>query len=154
MTDLSKVVADADVLAADLLIGGPARDALDLVRSHSWLQLVASDELLDDAQAVIADLADPGLAADWREAIEDLRTPVEQPPGDHPGLASALHGDAVQLLSFDDRLTSAKGGVTIRKYVEVSVKHPDAYVQLFDPERMYPEIVGGEYPGPDRDPRA
>lgn len=154
MSDLSRVVADADVLAADLLVGGAAREALDLVRSHSWLELVASDPLLDDAEAVIERLADPELAADWREAIEELRVSVDQPPGDHPGLASALHGDAVQLLSFDDRLTSAKAGASIRKYVEVSVKRPDAYVRLFDPEQMYPEIVGGEYPGPDRDPRA
>jgi hypothetical protein len=33
--DPTRVVADADVLAADLLVGGVARDALDHVRAHS-----------------------------------------------------------------------------------------------------------------------
>ena len=54
--DPTWVVADADVLAADLLCGeaaeNPARTALDHVRRHSWMSLVASDPLLDDAQAV------------------------------------------------------------------------------------------------------
>ncbi|HMB50092.1 MAG TPA: hypothetical protein VKM69_05475, partial [Natronoarchaeum rubrum] len=55
--DPARIVAGADVLAADALVGGPARAALDHVRSHSWIDLVASDHLLDDAEAVIADLA-------------------------------------------------------------------------------------------------
>ena len=149
----ARVVADADVLAADLLRGGDAREALDHCRRHSWVQLVATDELLDDAEAVIADLGDGALAADWRAKVEPWRVRVEQRRGDHPALASAHAGEAAHLLSFDERLRSAKAGATLRKYVDVSVKHPRAFARLFDPERLYPAILDGEYPGPDRDPR-
>ncbi|MFB6354291.1 MAG: hypothetical protein ABEJ92_09415, partial [Halobacteriales archaeon] len=62
---MARVVADADVLAADLLCGGSAREALDLVRAHDWVTLVASEPLLDDAATVVADLADGDLADDW-----------------------------------------------------------------------------------------
>ena len=126
-----RFVADADVLAADLLLGGSAREAVDLARSHSWVTLVATDPLLD------------GLAET-----------VDQPAGDHPGLAAASHGEATQLLSFDEGLGSAKTGATLRKYLDVSVRTPAAFVRLFDPESIYEVAVGGEYPGPDRDPRA
>lgn len=152
--DPARVVADADVLAADLLCGGDARDALDHCRRHSWVRLVATDELLDDAEAIVADLTDASLAADWREKVEDWRVRVEQPPGDHPALASAHAGEAAHLLSFDERLRSAEVGTTLRKYVDVSVKHPHAFARLFDPEKLYPAVADGEYPGPDRDPRA
>jgi hypothetical protein len=149
-----RFVADADVLAADLLRGGAARDALDLARCHSWVTLVATDPLLDDAEAVIGECADPALAADWREKIEALAETVDQSAGDHPGLAAAYHGAATQLLSYDETLRSAKTGATLRKYVAVSVRTPEAFVRLFDPDAMYEVAVGGEYPGPDRDPRA
>ncbi|WP_435100507.1 DUF7384 family protein [Halarchaeum sp. P4] len=152
--DVSRVVADADVLAADLLVGGDARDALDVVRAHSWVTLVASDPLLDDAEAVIADLADADLAADWRERIEGLVEPVDHPDGDHPALASAAHGNAAHVLTFDDALRNAKTNATVKKYVTTSFTTPKGFARLFDPERLYPEIVGGDYPGPDRDPRA
>jgi hypothetical protein len=151
--DPARVVADADVLAADLLCDGDARGALDHCRRHSWVQLVATDELLDDAEAVIADLADASLAADWRAKVEPWRVRVEQTSGDHPALASAHAGEAAHLLSFDEGLRSAKTGATLRKYVDVSVKHPRAFARLFDPERLYPAVADGEYPGPDRDPR-
>jgi hypothetical protein len=150
----ARLVADADVLAADLLVGGPARDALDLVRAHDWVTLVASDPLLDDAGTVIADCADADLAADWRGTIEDLRDHVSHPAGDHPALASAYNGDAPHLLTFDDGLQSAQAGAALRKHVDVSVRDPRAFVTLFDPESLYEVVVGGEYPGPDRDPRA
>ncbi|MFC3477496.1 DUF7384 family protein [Halobacterium litoreum] len=150
----ARVAADADVLAADLFVDGDARDALDHVRSHSWVELVASDPLLDDAEAVVADLGDDGLAADWREKIEGLATLVDHPAGDHPALAAAYHGDAAHVLTYDERLRSAKAGVELKKRVDLSVKAPDAFARLFDPERLYPEVVGGDYPGPDRDPRA
>ncbi|MDZ7700894.1 MAG: hypothetical protein U5J98_01855 [Halobacteriales archaeon] len=150
----ARLVADADVLAADLLCGGPARDALDLARAHDWVTLVASGPLLDDAEVVIAALADDGLAADWRERIESLAEPVEHPAGDHPAIASAYRGDAGHVLSFDEGLRSAAAGVAIRSRVETSVKHPDAFARLFDPASMYEVAVGGDYPGPDRDPRA
>ncbi|WP_338729975.1 hypothetical protein [Haladaptatus sp. DJG-WS-42] len=150
----ARVVADADVLAADLLVGGPAREALDHIRRHSWVELVATDELLDDAEATISRLADTELAADWREHIEALRVRVEQPDHDHPALASAYHGGAAHILSFDEGLRSAKAGAAMQKRVKTSVKHPDAFAKLFDPQSLYEVVVGGAYPGPDRDPRA
>jgi hypothetical protein len=150
----ARVVADSDVLAADLFVDGAARACLDLVRGHSWLTLVASDPLLDDAHAVIERLATPDLATDWRERVEHLREPVDQPSADHPALASASHGGAMHVLSYDDRLTSATGNTLIRDRVETAVRTPDAFASLFDPAKLYPEIVGGEYPGPDQDTRA
>ncbi|QHS18368.1 hypothetical protein GWK26_10895 [haloarchaeon 3A1-DGR] len=150
---MDRIVADADVLAADLLVGGAARAALDTVRRHSWLTLVATPELLADARAVIADLADPALASAWHALAADRIVLVEQPPGDHPALAAAYHGGAMHVLSFDPALTSAAAGVAIRDRVPISVREPQAFVAVFDPERVYPTVVGGEYPGPDRDPR-
>lgn len=148
-----RIVADADVLAADLLVGNEAREAIDFVRSHSWLTLVASAPLLDDAEAVIRQLADEPLASDWRQRIETLADLVEHPPEDHPAIASAYHGDAAHLLSFDPGLRSASAGAAVRARVETSIKHPGAFVNLFEPSRAYEEVVGGEYSGPDRDPR-
>jgi hypothetical protein len=152
--DPACIVADADVLAADLLRDGDARGALDLVRAHSWISLVAGDPLLADAHAVIAQLAAPSLADDWRERIDELRVRVEHPSEDQPALASAAAGDAAHLLSFDESLRTAETGVRIREHVATSVKHPAGFCGLFDPETLYPTIVGGDYPGPDRDPRA
>ncbi|GAA0647841.1 DUF7384 family protein [Salarchaeum japonicum] len=148
------VVADADVLAADLLCGGAARDALDHVRAHSWTTLVVSDPLLDDAHAVIAELADADLADAWRDRISELGEFVEHPEGDHPGLACAYHGNAAHLVTFDDSLQSVEANASLKQYVTTSVKSPDAFARLFDPERLYPVVADGEYPGPDRDPRA
>lgn len=149
----ARIVADSDVLAADLLVGGDARDCLDQIRRHSWLTLVASDPLLADTEAVIERLADTELAVDWRERIDTLRESVDQPTGDQPALASAYHGGAMHVLSFDERLTGPTGNTMVRDRVETAVRTPDAFVRLFDPAKLYPEIVGGEYPGPDRDPR-
>ncbi|WP_380678416.1 DUF7384 family protein [Salinigranum sp. GCM10025319] len=150
----ARVVADADVLAADLLVGGPSRAALDHLRRHSWTTLVASDALLDDAEAVVERAADASLAADWRERVEAWREPVDHPDGDHPGLASAYRGGAMHLLSFDDRLASPQAGAALQGRVPLSVRHPHAFATLFDAESLYREVVGGAYPGPDRDPRA
>jgi predicted nucleic acid-binding protein len=150
----ARIVADSDVLAADLLVGGDARECLDHVRRHSWLTLVASDPLLDDAEAVIERLADADLAADWRDRIEGLHDSVDQPDGDHPALASAYHGGAMHVLSFDDRLTGAKGNRMVRDRVETAIRTPHAFARLFDPEKLYPEVESGDYPGPDREPRA
>ena len=150
----ARVVADADVLAADLLVGGDARAALDHVRSHSWVRLVASDALLADAEAVVADLSDPDLAADWRERIEREREPVDHPEGDHPALASAYRGEAAHVLSYDESLRSAKTGMALKEHMQVSVRTPDAFATLFDAEALYDLVEGGTYPGPDRDPRA
>ncbi|WP_225332751.1 DUF7384 family protein [Halomicrobium urmianum] len=153
MSDAARVVADADVLAADLLVGGAAREALDRVREHSWVTLIASDALLDDAEATIATLADDELAGDWRERIERERETVEHPEGDHPGLASAYRGDAAHLLSYDDSLRSSAAGLSIQPHADLSVRLPDAFARLFDAASLYEATHDGDYPGPDRDPR-
>jgi predicted nucleic acid-binding protein len=151
----TRVVADADVLAADLLCGdGPARTALDHVRRHTWMTLVASDPLLDDAQAVIEALSEPSLAADWRDRIGAERERIEHPAGDHPALASAYRGGAAHLLSYDEGLRSAETGAALQSHMQVSVRPPDAFARLFDPASLYAAVEGGEYPGPDRDPRS
>lgn len=151
--DPARVVADADVLVADLLVGGDARAALDHVRRHSWVDLVASDLLLDDAQAVVAELADDDLAANWRTRVEDERIDVDHPDGDHPALASAYRSSAAHLLSFDESLTSARANLSLQSHVTVSVRPPDAFANLFDPESLYESLYDEDYPGPDRDPR-
>lgn len=153
--DPTRVVAAVDVLAADLLVGGDARAALDHVREHSWVALLASDELLAETERLVADHADPELAADHRKRLEAERVRVEQPPDDHPALASAYQGDAAHLLSYDERLGSAKAGLTLQPRVSLSIRPPDAFATLFDPESLYKTVDGhdGEYPGPDRDPR-
>jgi predicted nucleic acid-binding protein len=148
------VTADADVLAADLLVGGPARAALDHVREHSWVTLVASDPLLDDAEAVVRTLGDDDLARDWRDRIERECNLVSHPADDHPALAAAYRGGAMHLLTLDDSLLSASAGAALRGRVETSPRHPRAFATLFDAESLYREVVGGDYPGPDRDPRA
>ncbi|WP_135806776.1 DUF7384 family protein [Halorussus marinus] len=152
-TDPARIVADADVLAADLLVGGAAREALDAVRAHSWVKLVASDPLLDDAEAVVAALADEDLARAWRDRIEDLRVAVDHPPGDHPALASAYRGGAAHLLSYDDDLRNAKAGAELGSRLDVSVKTPAGFAGLFDAASLYEAVEGGEYPGPDTDAR-
>lgn len=150
--DPAAVVADADVLAAELLVGGSAREALDAVRSHSWVRLVASEPLLDDTEAVIERLADAELATDWRERMEADAELVEHQPGDHPALASAFAAAAAHVLTLDESLTSAKAGVGLQSYGKVSVRTPEAFAAVFDPAALYPEVEGGEYPGPDREP--
>ncbi|MFB6103545.1 MAG: hypothetical protein ABEJ57_00475 [Halobacteriaceae archaeon] len=151
--DPVRVVADADVLAADLLVGGPDREALDALRAHSWTTLVASDPLLDDAEAVIAALGDDALATDWRARIADWATIVDHPPEDHPALSCAVHGEAAHILTHDPALTSAETGARLHR-LETSAKPPAAFARRFDPATLYAATVGGEYPGPDRDPRA
>lgn len=147
------VVADADVLAADLLVDGDAREALDIIRAHSWIDLVASKHLLNEAEAIIAELANEDLATDWRSKIEERVRLVDHPPEDHPALASAVAGNAAHVLSFDDGLRSAQVGLTLNVRTSVSIKHPRGFATLFDPERLYPAVMDDEYPGPDTDPR-
>lgn len=151
--DPTRIVVDADVLAADLLVGGAARETMDTVRSHSWLDLVATEPLLGDAAAVIETLADPAMADEWREAVADLVTVVEQPAGDHPALAAAYRGNATQIVSLDDRLRSPEAGATLREYLDVSVRSPDAFNAVVDPATMYGLAFEDSYPGPDRKPR-
>lgn len=150
---LARVVADSDVLVADLLVGGDSRASLDSIRRHSWMTLLASDALLDDAEATIVELADADLATDWRTTIGSLVELVDHPADDHPALATAAAGDARHVLSLDEALQTATAGANIRARAETSVKHPAAFARLFDPAAIYPVAVGGPYPGPDRDPR-
>jgi predicted nucleic acid-binding protein len=150
----ARVVAAADVLAADLLVGGPARAALDHVREHSWVTLVASDPLLDDAAAVIRSLGDAEMARGWRVRVVEECELVAHPDDDHPALAAAYRGGAMHLLTLDDALLSASAGAALRGRVETSPRHPRAFASLFDAESLYREVVGGDYPGPDRDPRS
>jgi hypothetical protein len=147
------IVADADVLTADLFGGRSARDALDMVRSHSWLELIATEQLLDDAEAGIRTLGDSDLADGWRAAIADIITLVEQPPGDHPALAAAYHGEAAHIISLDERLTSVGAGATLKPRLDVSIRSPDAFVAIIDPAAIYELAFEEPYPGPDRDPR-
>ena len=149
----ARVVADADVLAADLLVDGDARRALDHLRGHSWTTLLASEALVDDAEAVVVDLTDAALAGAWRERVSAWCEFVAHPPGDNPALATAYRGGAMHLLSYDDRLLSAKAGAELGSRLSVSARHPGAFATLFDAESLYREVEGGEYPGPDRDPR-
>ncbi|MEY7851285.1 hypothetical protein AB7C87_19045 [Natrarchaeobius sp. A-rgal3] len=149
----ARVVADPVVLATDLFVGGDARDALDHVRRHSWVELVASDPLLEETERLVTELGDTDLAADHRSRLEDERVRVEHPPEDHPALASAYQGGAAHLLTYDERLTSAKAGLTMQPRVSISARPPDAFARLFDPKSLYEAVEGDEYPGPDRDPR-
>ncbi|EMA35474.1 DUF7384 family protein [Halobiforma nitratireducens] len=149
----ARVVADETVLAADLLVGGDAREALDHVRRHSWVDLVASDHLLERTERLVADLTDADLAAAHRKRLETTRVAVDLPEDDHPALASAYRGNAAHLLSYDERLGSAKAGLSMQPHVSVSVRPPDAFANLFDPESLYEALEGSEYPGPDREPR-
>jgi hypothetical protein len=152
----TRVVAAPGVLVADLFLDGPERAALDPLRAHSWTTLVASDPLLDAAERAVARLAadaDDALAADWRARVERWREPVVHPAGDDPTLGSAYRGGAMHVLTEDDRLTSAAGGVAVRDRVETSVREPAAFAALFDPAGLYEHAVGETYEGPDRDPR-
>nr|WP_136689456.1 hypothetical protein [Halorhabdus amylolytica] len=151
-TDPTRVAAGADVLAADLLIGGPARETLDHVRGHDWLTLVASDPLVGDTEAIVSSLADDDLAGVWRARIDEDRHRVEHPEGDHPALASAIAGKAGHVLTFDERLTGPKAGVSLQRYA-ISVRTPAAFATVFDPAAVYEGLVGDSYPGPDADPR-
>ncbi|MFO7834128.1 MAG: hypothetical protein R6V31_08765, partial [Halohasta sp.] len=121
---------------------------------HSWTTLVASDRLVDDAAAVIESIADRSLAADWRDCLDDWREPVDQPAGDHPAVASAYRGGAMHLLSFDEGLTASGTGLALHERFPVSIRQPDAFALLFDPESLYAEHHDDTYSGPDREPRA
>lgn len=146
----ARIVAGADVLAADLLVGGAAREALDHVRRHSWVDLLASDQILDDAAGVVQTLADEQLAADWRALAARERVSVSHPDGDHPGLATAYRGEAAHLLTFDPDLASASTNLSVQPYAALSIRPPGAFARLFDPESLYESLHDDSYPGPDR----
>lgn len=147
------VAASASVLATDLLVGGETRDALDHVRCHSWIGLVATEQLLADAAAVISQLGDQHLATAWRDRVEQDCRLVDQPADDHPGLAAAYQGDAEHLLAFEERLTSARTNQALQGHTTLSIRTPDSFARLFDPAPLYEDRFDEPYPGPDRDPR-
>lgn len=147
----TRIVADADVLAVDLLVGGASRTALDAIRRHSWLTLVASEQLLADASAVIETLATRELASDWQDLVATEVALVEHPAGDHPALAAAYRGDAAHLLTYDDDLTSARTNLSLQPHAPLSIRPPDAFARLFDPVGLYESVHDGSYPGPDRE---
>lgn len=146
----ARVVADADVLAADLLRDGSAREVLDQIRAHSWLSIVASDPLLDDAEAVIRRIGSQELAAEWRDCVEGERNRVSQPEGDHPGLASAYRGDAAHLLTFHPDLASAETNLAVEPHTDLSIRTPEAFAAIFDAAALYESLHEEAYPGPDR----
>lgn len=152
--DPTRVVADVDVLLADLFVDGRARQALDRVRSHSWFEWYVSDPLLDRAERLAAELADEDLAGIWRARLQRATTVVEHAEGDHPALATAYAARCGHLLTYDDRLGTARAGLTMRKAMPVSVREPDAFVAVVDPATIYERWVGETYPGPNADPRS
>ncbi len=141
----ARIVADPPVLVADLLVGGPARDALAYVRDHEWVDLVASDPLLAQTERLVTALADDALATAHRERLAADCICVEHPPEDHPALASAYQGRAAHLLSYDESLRSATAGLTLQPRVSVSVRPPDAFARLFDPESVAEALADGAY---------
>ncbi len=152
--DPTRVVVDADVLAVDLLVGGEAREALDLLRAHSWLTMVLSEQLVSDAASVIEAHTDDRLAGDWQDRIMQDATIVVPTVSGHPAIAAAATGNAASVLSFHKGLRSTAAGQTIRQHVATSVKSPDAFCKQLDPERLYEAISDEPYPGPDADPGA
>jgi len=56
--------------------------------------------------------------------------------------------------AFEDRRQGARAAAGLRDRLPVSVREPRAFATVFSAENLYPEAVGGEYPGPDRDPRS
>lgn len=148
------VVADAGVLVADLFVDGPEREALDHVRRHSWVHLVASDDLLAEAHSLVAELSTTALADDWLEEVTKERVRVEHPAEDTPALASAYRGDARHLLTENEALVGANVNLSLQARATLSIRPPDSFANLFDPEPLYEDLFDEPYPGPDRDPRA
>lgn len=152
--DPTRIVADADVLTAEVFIDGTARMAMDRIRRHSWLELIASEAILDETASIIARLGDQALADEWYALIEPECHIVEHPRRDNPALGSAYAGSAGHLLTYDETLTSAKTGVQMRRAMPISVRTPDAFVRTVAIDVLYEANVGDTYPGPDVEPRA
>lgn len=146
-----RLVVDADVLVADLFIDDAAREAMTTIRSHPWLELRASEQLLDDAAAIITELGDSQLAGDWRAKMMTRCQVVKQPSQDHPGLATAYAGNAGHLLTYDPRLTSADTGMAMRRAMPISIRTPDAFNQVFDVAALYEAVFDAPYPGPEKE---
>ncbi|MFP4590672.1 MAG: hypothetical protein ACLFMX_02130 [Halobacteriales archaeon] len=150
----TRVVADADVLVADLFVDGEARAAMDVVRSHTWFELYASEELLETASAAVGELSETSLADDWLDRVRAEATLVDHPAGDTPALATAYRANAGHVVTYDARLRSAATGVRMRRAMPLSVRHPRAFVDRVDPAVVYELAMDAPYPGPDVDPRS
>ncbi|MFC7073903.1 hypothetical protein ACFQJ7_02900 [Halovenus rubra] len=137
-----------------MLLGNASRAVLDEVRGHHWVVLVASDELLAVTREIIAALTTTTLADDWHEQIRRERVSVSHPPGDHPALASAYRGNARHLVTTNEELTATGMNLSVQSHMELSIRPPDAFQTLFEPESLYEGLFEEAYPGPDRDPRA
>jgi predicted nucleic acid-binding protein len=127
-----RVVADSDVLVMDIMAECSSRKAMGIVRSVGEIELIASKELLDEAETVICLLSSKELSKKWRDRMEMDCEIVDQIEGDNSALSSAYLGGAQHIISCDDRLTSSKAGVIIKDRFEVSIKRPHAFVNLFD----------------------
>lgn len=125
MTDSTTIVADSDVLVADLLVGGTARTALSAIREHSWLTLVVSKPLIEQSATVIETLTTAELATDWRALIEDGTQLADHRPGDHPALAAAYASGAAHVLTFDEQLLTASTARALQHRLNCSIKPPD-----------------------------
>ena len=147
--DPTRLVADADVLSADLFLDGPARAAVEVVWRHSWLELLASEELLADARHVIAELGDDTLASGWVDCIADQCVLVDHPSQDHPALASAYAGQAAHVLTYDPALTSPDTGIAMRKAMPISARTPEAFLSSVDVASLFQATFDEAYPGPD-----
>ena len=149
------IVADVDVLVADLFIGKASREALDILRAHDWLTLIATDELITEATVIIEELSSAELASQWESRFRREAVVVEPVLQGNAALVAAAAGNAATVLSLDERLQSSAAGTAIRSHLATSVKSPHAFNRLLDPEQYYVATGGepGGYTGPDRDPR-
>ncbi len=134
--DPTCIVADVDVLAADLFIDGFAREALSMIRETPALSLVLTDTLIDQTVAVIEHFGDTELADTWEHRVRTDFETVEPVLAGHPGLVAAAAASAGTLLSHDERLQRARAGVAIRARVATSVKSPRAFVSIVDPSTL------------------
>lgn len=150
-----RIVVDVDVLAADLLCGGLPRECIDIIRSHSWLELVVTEQLLEETQTVISRLTESSLADAWSRKMDDWDQVhiVDQPPDDYPALAAAYQGQVPHLVSMNERLQSIQAGMELQSRLTVSIRSPAAFVQVYDPGAIYGLIYEDEYEGPDQDAR-
>ncbi|MFB6186889.1 MAG: hypothetical protein ABEI86_08495 [Halobacteriaceae archaeon] len=151
--DKTTFVIDSDVLIADLLIDGKARQALDLLRSHSWITVSISPELITECTTVLAEFIDDAVVNAWEEKITTFGNCVTPTATGNRALACAKEADAAHVITYDQRLLGVKAGVNMKPYVETSVKTPDSFLSIFEPEQLYEAVYDSPYEGPDQDPR-
>ncbi|MFB6186470.1 MAG: hypothetical protein ABEI06_00840 [Halobacteriaceae archaeon] len=151
--DKTTFVIDSDVLIADLLIDGKARKALDLLRSHSWITVIISPELIRECTTVLAEFIDDSVVSAWKEKITTFGKCVTPTATGNKALACAKEANAAHVLTYDQRLLGVKAGVNIKPHVETSVKTPTSFLSIFEPKQLYEAVYDSSYEGPDQDPR-